>query len=431
MTLRARIIFWNLVALLLSVVVTAVVATGFSRESVNDEVASAMISVERALGDARVGPGTVAAFDDNRHVRVSYIDETGRVLARSRVESNAVQAPRWAIEALTPSIAPVTIPAGSGRYLVEPVPENEIAEVWVHSRGASLFRVLSAVLLVLILSIVIERALRPLRELRTGLEAIGRGDYTVRVSAKGPPEIVELLDGFNRMGADLAVSEARNRALQQRLERVQEEERADLARDLHDEVGSYLFAANMDCATIIRMAEAGRVSDVRGQAEGVQQALGHMQSHVRGMLERLRAEPTFEMDLVQGLRDICEFWRLRAPSAEFTLDLPDEGPNLDSRRSTSLQRVAQEALTNAVRHGKPTHVHLALTRLGDVWELLVRDNGCGAASANGSPGYGLQGMRERAAAAGAELAAGPSPDGGWTVRVRLVQSREQLEGVSG
>jgi signal transduction histidine kinase len=80
--------------------------------------------------------------------------------------------------------------------------------------------------------------------------------------------------------------------------------------------------------------------------------------------------------------------------------------------------VVQEALTNAVRHGRPRAVAVRVHRSGGVVELDVTDDGCGG-SAGAGGGHGLVGMRERLRAYGGTLDAGPRPEGGWRVQARV------------
>lgn len=90
-------------------------------------------------------------------------------------------------------------------------------------------------------------------------------------------------------------------------------------------------------------------------------------------------------------------------------------PTLGDEAELVLYRVAQESLTNTVRHAHATHVRLTLRRSRTGVELRVRDDGLGLRQA--AEGAGILGMRERALLIGAELTVGPSPEGGTDVRL--------------
>ncbi len=86
-------------------------------------------------------------------------------------------------------------------------------------------------------------------------------------------------------------------------------------------------------------------------------------------------------------------------------------------------RIVQEALTNVAKHAGPATATVTITYAGDVLEIDVEDDGRGRQDGIGT-GSGINGMRERAAALGGELDAGPKPEGGFRVRARLPLGRE-------
>ena len=135
----------------------------------------------------------------------------------------------------------LTVPSGTITLVADPT--NEVGEVWSQANDAVRMLALFFVLTVLLIYWAVGRALAPLERLAGAFGRIGAGDYAARVDAVGPPELVRLASGFNGMAEQLGEVEAQNRQLQEQLLSLQEEERADLARDLHDEIGPFLFAA--------------------------------------------------------------------------------------------------------------------------------------------------------------------------------------------
>jgi signal transduction histidine kinase len=111
--------------------------------------------------------------------------------------------------------------------------------------------------------------------------------------------------------------------------------------------------------------------------------------------------------------------RVHAAGIPVTMDLDGDPGELADGVQLTVFRVAQEALTNTLKHAmRPTCAHLALScRRGQV-ELEVTDTG-GRQPAIAAGGRGLHGMRERAASYGGKLEAGPGPDGGWRVHLQL------------
>lgn len=104
-------------------------------------------------------------------------------------------------------------------------------------------------------------------------------------------------------------------------------------------------------------------------------------------------------------------------AVEVSGDFNDVAPAVDA----ALYRVAQESITNAIRHARnATSVTVAVTDLGSSVAVAVHDDGeTTLAQSNPEPGFGLLGMAERAKLLGGQFAAGPAPDGGWTVTAGL------------
>ena len=115
---------------------------------------------------------------------------------------------------------------------------DEAAEIWNSIVSFSLGGAAIAVAAVLLMSILIAYLLRPIKSVGDALMVLEAGRYDVVVPEKGPPEISDICRKLNRLAATLEHTIAENRRLAQRIIFVQDEERKDLARELHDELGS-------------------------------------------------------------------------------------------------------------------------------------------------------------------------------------------------
>jgi two-component system sensor histidine kinase UhpB len=240
----------------------------------------------------------------------------------------------------------------------------------------------------------------------------------------GPPELVALGRGVNEMSARLRTMRERNRALEEQILTLQDEERADIARDLHDEIGPHLFAANVDATMTASLISAGKPQEALAQVRAISASIGHMQRLVRDILARLRPTRLAELGLSSALADLLEFWRARRPETVFESRLPGDDEPLPETVQEILYRIVQESLSNAIRHADPKHVSIVIERHGEDARVEVRNDGAGVKAA--APGYGLTGMAERVAAIGGVLTTGPTPEGGWRVAARLPLSSEAL-----
>lgn len=203
------------------------------------------------------------------------------------------------------------------------------------------------------------------------------------------------------MAVTLAETERQNRRLNEQLATVQEEERTEIARDLHDEIGPFLFAVDVDAQTIPSLLARDATSDVAERALAIRQSVGHMQTHLRSVLSRLRPAMLLDLGLTHATDQLVAFWNARRPNIEFSVDVKEEsfGAALDE----VAYRIFQEGTSNSVRHGDPSHIALAATRTADNrFRITVRDDGTGLAKTT-SRGFGLAGMRERVAILGGQL----------------------------
>ena len=120
-----------------------------------------------------------------------------------------------------------------------------------------------------VVSLAVAYALRFFRRFQSGLLAVSDGGYDARLDASGPPEFAALARGFNHMAARLeAFSAKQPAACSSKFTSIQEEERAGIARDLHDEVGPYLFAIQVDANAVAKSARSGNPRTGRRDPRG-------------------------------------------------------------------------------------------------------------------------------------------------------------------
>ena len=308
---------------------------------------------------------------------------------------------------------------------LRPVYADDMAAVWTEFLDLDLVLAISCLGGAALVWVVVGRSLRPLRAVGEVLPRIGAGDYAAHAPEQGPPELVRLGRGVNEMAARLAAMRARNRALEEQILTLQDEERADIARDLHDEIGPHLFAANVDATMIASLIGSGKSDAALGQVRSIQAAIAHMQRLVRDILGRLRPTRLVELGLSAAVLDLIEFWRARRPELAFETVLPDDESGLSEAVQETAYRLVQESLSNAVRHGTPKAISVELER--SAGELIVEVRNDGAPAKAAAPGFGLTGMAERVAQAGGTLQAGPADGGGWRVAARLPLSAETRE----
>ena len=172
-------------------------------------------------------------------------------------------------------------------------------------------------------------------------------------------------------------------------------------------------------ARLNQAAATGQHAVITERALAIREAVGHMQRHVRAMLKRLRLASPVEVGLASALRNIIAFWQAHRPAIAFTLEVATDEEGLDETTKSVIYRVAQEGLSNAVRHGHPRRVEVAVTPGGGS-SVIVRVSDDGIGMRGVSAGFGLAGMGERVAALGGSLSVAGKPGGtGVVVTARL------------
>ncbi len=276
-------------------------------------------------------------------------------------------------------------------------------------------------------ALVIARTLAPFRQIARGLRALEMGDFALRLPGFRAREFAQLSTAFNDMSDSLERGRSERRALTRRLFEVQETERRQIARELHDEFGQCLTATRALAASIEARAK-GRQDDLAEDARAISGISGGMMETLRSALFLLRPPELDDLGLEQALRRLVNGWSARKPETAITLAVHGDCAEVGDDAALSLYRIAQECLTNAMRHGKPSRVSVDLdAAAGGAVSLSVTDDGGGLRERApvpepGQEGFGLLGIRERVAALGGTLEIDATEDG-----VRVVVALPRAE----
>jgi signal transduction histidine kinase len=214
---------------------------------------------------------------------------------------------------------------------------------------------------------------------------------------------------------------ARGRLLR-RLFDSQEQERAHIARDLHDGVGQNLTALLVGLRTI---EDAGDLETARARTREIREFASVAHGEVRRLARGLRPVMLEELGLASAVERLCEDFE-RAHGVKVTL-LRDPPPaaRLEPAAETALYRIVQEGLANVARHAGASQVEVRLQQEGRSLVLSVRDDGRGIdveslAAVKGREGsFGLASIRERALMLGGECAVRAEPGAGTAIEIRI------------
>lgn len=365
--------------------------------------ANALGDTDDAIGPAKKLRLLVRDFDGDRHVQAVLHDPAGQILAQSKLLPPDDPAPHWfyrlAISApLQSGIAMPEALRSAGTLTLVADAHNEVSEAW---DDLCLTMEIMAVFFGLVMGmsfLIIRAAIEPLRAFCGALARIGSGDYATRFHADVYQELIPVRDGFNEMAARLETVEAQNHALNEQLLSVQEEERTELARDLHDEIAPFLFAVGADAAMIRKFVSMGKMEPVATRAGSIAESVRHMQKHVRNILRRLAPDALLNLGLPSAIDNLAAFWKMRCPRVTFDVDVEADlaAPPLDR----VIFRIVQESFSNAIRHGNPSLLTLRIHKQTASICVRIEDDGAGFPAGVVPAGFGTRGMSDRVSAAG-------------------------------
>ena len=257
--------------------------------------------------------------------------------------------------------------------------------------------------------LLMRRAVAPLARLMSVMELVDPLQPGRRLPVEtAESEVTALTESFNRM---LERLENERRASGHRALAAQEEERRRVAAELHDEIGQQLTALVLLLDRLARSAPG----ELRAQLEETMAAAKHALEDVRILAHRLRPEVLDELGLVPALRNLCD--RIGTNTGLVVhRSLSPALPEISSEAELVIYRVAQESLTNVVRHARADAAHVELGTADGGVRLRVGDDGVGLpAAVRELEAGGIRGLRERALTIDARLRVAPVSQGGTEV----------------
>jgi two-component system sensor histidine kinase UhpB len=318
------------------------------------------------------------------------------------------------------------------------------------------FIALAAMVGLLINFVLLRAAFAPLHAVLKTIHAVERGEWSARAEAReANADALVLARAFNTM---LDRLERERLEAAARILRAQEEERRRLALELHDETGQSLTALTLRAAAIaqcLAREDPTTLSQARQHTERLSELAERTLAEVQALSRQLRPPLLDDLGLPAALRWLAEDASERLHTS-VRVQIADQRPAIPARAAppainggeisetigtrlpreveTALFRIAQESVTNAVRHGNARQVRLILRLSASYAILTIADTGDGCeaerlseSAAWTSRGMGLAGMRERARLLGGSLAVRSRPGRGCLVRARVPLAPTSVE----
>jgi two-component system sensor histidine kinase UhpB len=322
------------------------------------------------------------------------------------------------------SYAPITIGGYLYGLILEEPWQEVIDPVMQYSMVAPLVLLPVSIIAVVALILGMRRIVHPLQELERQAEQARVGNVAaLHIPVAGIDEITRLQATLQTMTEQIEADNDLMRSYAHAVTEAQEQERKRLARELHDDTIQNLIvlAQRIQLARIaVRPDEAVMLARLDDMHEGVLRMI----DDVRRLSGALRPIYLEEAGLTSGLERLVaesnEAARTRDLTTMVHLDIQGEIPRLQPDVEMTLFRIAQEGITNALKHAHAAHIQVHLSHhAGGVIKLGIHDDGRGFDLSTSKPGFGLTGIRERAALIGASVALTSTPGHGTSLVVHL------------
>jgi two-component system sensor histidine kinase UhpB len=353
-----------------------------------------------------------------RHVSITLEGDASPRPAPAEERDDTPSVPAWFVALIHPEktsvCVPVSIHAKPTALVITSIPNDEIAEIWDGIVTQLEVGSAVAVALFLITMMVVGRALAPLEALSQAMGRIEAGSYDVRVEPGGAPELAAICTRLNHLAMTLGEAVEEKRRLAERAVSLQDVERKEIGRELHDEFGPYLFALRAHAGALMRLAGSEERPDANAlhkHGSAILEQVNALQQLTRRILEKLRPVGLAELGLREALGALLRLWNESHPDVAIETTISPSLGETGETADLTIYRVVQEALTNVFRHAGATEVNVSIAPAGrpaglretrDYALVRVCDNGRGL-QPDQKFGLGLTGMRERLLALGGTL----------------------------
>lgn len=234
-------------------------------------------------------------------------------------------------------------------------------------------------------------------------------------------DLMSEIEDHKRSKEELLQKSEMLRKLTGKIERIKEEENTKIAREIHDELGQYLTAINLEINWIKK--KYSNVQDLAVRTTNISEMVNETVKTVRKISSELRPRLLDQLGVIPAIESYLKEFRKRT-GIKYNLQLDTTQTSYPADVSASLYRIFQEAVTNIARHSRATIVHISISSNGNsIIKMNIKDNGVGFKSgANGESQLktlGIIGMKERALILGGKLEIHSKLDSGTEVSLEL------------
>ncbi len=438
--LKANLFFAALIIIFVSIMMAREINN--TRRSVWEEIEAANRVAAQVLGQV----GVIYRYSNDKQV-VSFLQQLGRVRAneieyRDQQQNLIYQsppspykkdrfAPQFYADLIMPKVDPKIIVLNDGVITVTPDPSRAILDGWDELTEL----MISGLFALLITNIVgfffIGRWVKPFETIREAIQALEKGNHQIRLNNLHGKEASSIGNAFNKMVGSVnetivakeekAKAEALLSSQKQFAHQLQthiENERKDLARELHDELGQSLTAIRAIASSIDKQAKDH--PQLQQSTQLLVQAAGETYDGMLRLIPKLRPIAIDQLGLEGALLDMFNRLKTTNSNVQFKLNVNFSKKSEDVE--LAIYRVAQEAINNALKHAKPSQIEVNLDETSDSIILAIKNDGQSPNQLSNTGHFGIEGMQERAHFLGGELSFQIPTSSGLIVELKIPKS---------
>ncbi|GAB2675887.1 sensor histidine kinase [Aliiglaciecola aliphaticivorans] len=407
MSLRALINLRIIISVIVILIFSAIIAVWQARTSVEKEVRSSIhLAVQMiAFGFEQVPEGSeekhawfdkIATMQSVRHLNISIEDTKSTARQHETLyesdDNNAT--PLWFIKSVMADFLTHNYDIEIGNGAVKTIfitanPMDEINEAWGETKAFFWSIVLMLSIIFITVNLVFNSMLKAVNAILSGLRQVENGHFDLQLPHFKISEFDVIAREVNGMTKALRVAQTNNQALALHTMKIQETERQNMSRELHDEMGQSLTAIKAMAVTCQQPK-----TDVKAICSSIVDICDHLSIVVRSMMKTLHPLSLSELGLGATLSELITEWQRRNESLLFDLEYDPSLEKLSGEVTIHVYRIVQECLTNVVRHANASKVKVLIFKDADQVKITVTDDGQGKQL--NAAGFGLLGMRERA-----------------------------------
>jgi two-component system, NarL family, sensor histidine kinase UhpB len=361
MSLSYQINLKILLSSLLILVLGGAIAIWQARNSVDKELDSSVNLTEHliACGLSQAMPDRAAwlncfnSLKETRHLTIELVRLSGDTVGignKNRENDVDESPPQWFISLIggkrTKTERQITTSYGEQLSLrIQANPLDEITEAWKESIAFLCTILLLTLLTFISVYFAIHKTIASIRIIVDTLKKIETGSYQQELPEFSTSEYNSIASAINHMSAELNKTQQENRALVQHSLEILENERKQIAQELHDELGQSLTAIKIMAITANR--KKTEIEEITSSIANICDGLIEV---VRTIMHQLHPLALTELGLKAAIEDLLNHWSTKNPEIKFHLSCADEVDTLGQKITIQIFRVIQECLTNTIRH---------------------------------------------------------------------------------